>query len=996
MSKTLLEALIKLFAIVIKEDNVTKDERNKVRDVLKNQLNEDLVQSYMVFFDEEVERLGKSPKVKEEMLIDSLCESINQELTKHQMYAILLQLNAVTLADGTITQREKELVEHIRANFKVDTKEFEIIKNFVIAQKKEDFIGDNILVIDAQDKDSSSTYHHLKRKGVNGFISIIYFQDVNSAFIKKVGMTEVFLNGIALPNNHIKAFSEGSSIRGKFETVYYTDLLSVYQSDDKHPQLSLEVKNISYTFKNGHVGLRNISFSERSGKLISIMGASGAGKSTLLNVLNGTTKPTKGEVIINDINIHEHPEHIEGVIGYVPQDDLLLEDLTVFDNLYFAAKLCFSHLSKEEIEQLVEKTLTSIGLYQIKDLKVGSPLEKVISGGQRKRVNIALELLREPSVLFVDEPTSGLSSRDSENIMDLLKELSLNGKVVFVVIHQPSSHIFKMFDRLLILDTGGYQIYYGVPVESVIHFKEAMKMLDSQEGECVTCGNVNPEQVFDIIETKVLDEYGHITKVRKISPEEWAGEYVKLPTPPPIKPVEEKPKSTLHIPNKLAQMAIFIRRDVLSKLANRQYILINLLEAPVLALILAFLVKYSGQEYVFFKNANIPSYIFMSIIVAMFMGLTVSAEEIIKDKKILQREAFLNLSKGSYISSKLLLMFSISAVQTLLFVLIGNTILEIKGMYLIFWAILFSTSCFANLLGLNISSAMNSVVTVYILIPFLLIPQILLSGVVVKFDQLHKVVRNEINVPIIGDLMVSRWALEASLVAQFTDNEFEKKFYPYDKVISETRYNSVYYIPKLETKLLEGFSLMKSENEEEKEKATQNLNLVRAEVEKQLNIVGKDKLPEYTKINTVELNQEMLSSTLDFLKVLKTYNLKKQNKAIAAKDKIVVELQREGVFNELKRNYSNETIEKTVTNALSQQRIIEKKGSLHQIIDPVFLNSEPTNLLDYRTPFYTSNKYFLGLTTATPIFNILAIWIMTLFLILALYNDWLKKLLNLF
>lgn len=996
MSKTLLEALIKLFAIVIKEDDVTKDERNKVRDVLKNQLNEDLVQSYMVFFDKEVDKLNKSPKVEDEVLIDRLCESINQELTKHQMYAILLQLNAVTYADGTITKREEELVEHVRANFKVGADEFDIIKNFVLAQKKEDLKGENILVIDSQGDNPDTSYHHLNRKGVNGFISIIYFSDTNSAFIKKVGMSEVFLNGIALPNNHIKAFSEGSSIRGKFDTVYYSDLLSVYQSADNLPQLSLEVTNISYTFKNGHVGLRNINFSERSGKLISIMGASGAGKSTLLNVLNGTDKPTSGEVVINGINIHEHPDHVEGVVGYVPQDDLLLEDLSVFDNLYFAAKLCFSNLSNEEIEKLVEKTLTSIGLYQIKDLKVGSPLEKVISGGQRKRVNIALELLREPSVLFVDEPTSGLSSRDSENIMDLLKELSLNGKVVFVVIHQPSSHIFKMFDRLLILDTGGFQIYYGIPVESVIHFKEAMKMLDSQDGECVTCGNVNPEQVFDIIESKVLDEYGHLTKVRKISPEEWANEYAKLPSPPSIEPVNEKPKSTLHIPNKLKQMGIFIKRDVLSKLANRQYILINLLEAPVLAVILAFLVKYSGQEYIFSKNANIPSYIFMSIIVAMFMGLTVSAEEIIKDKKILQREAFLNLSKASYISSKLILMFGISAVQTLLFVLIGNSILEIKGMYLIFWAILFSTSSFANLLGLNISSAMNSVVTVYILIPFLLIPQILLSGVVVKFDQLHKAVRNEVDVPLIGDMMVSRWALEASLVAQFTENEFEKKFFQYDKVISETRYKSVYYIPKLETKLMEGYRLMQSEDEEDQQKATQALNLVRTEIEKQLDTIGKDELPEYVKINTVELDQKTLSATLNFLKILKTYNLRKQNNAMTRKDKIIVDLQKQGVYDELKQKHSNETIEKTVTNALSQQRILEKGDRLHQIIDPIFITTSPTNLFDYRTPLYVAKKTFGGITANTPLFNIATVWLMSIFLIIALYRDWLKKLLKLF
>src|SRR5690606_10976686 len=118
------------------------------------------------------------------------------------------------------------------------------------------------------------------------------------------------------------------------------------------------------------------------------------------------------------------------------------------------------------------KMLLTLGLADSRDLKVGNPLEKTISGGQRKRLNIALELIREPSVLFVDEPTSGLSSRDSENIMDLLKELALKGKLVFAVIHQPSSDIFKMFDKLIIMDTGGYPIYYGNPVDSIIYFKK--------------------------------------------------------------------------------------------------------------------------------------------------------------------------------------------------------------------------------------------------------------------------------------------------------------------------------------------------------------------------------------------------------------------------------------------------------------------------------------------------------------------------------------------
>lgn len=996
MSKTLVEVLLQLFAIIVKENNVTNAERNKIVEILKNQLNEELVQKYILFFDEEVEKLTKLASINEEELIDNLCKSVNTELTKHQMYAVLIQMNSATIADGEITKREEELVERVRANFKVDKTNFELIKEFVITEKIENFTNENLFIIDARDDTEDYTYNHLHRPQLDGFIAIIHFPTTNTAFIKKVGSSEVILNGIRLPNSHIKAFTQGSSIRGKFKTIYYSDLASVYQSKTNGTKLSLEVKNISYTFKNGYVGLRNINFSEKSGKLMGIMGASGAGKSTLLNVLNGSDKPTEGEVKINGINIHKNPDAIEGVIGYVPQDDLLLEDLSVFDNLYYAGRLCFSHLTNKELINLVDKTLTSIGLIHIKHLKVGSPLDKVISGGQRKRVNIALELLREPSVLFVDEPTSGLSSRDSENIMDLLKELSLNGKIVFVVIHQPSSHIFKMFDRLLILDTGGFQIYYGFPVESVVHFKNAMKMIDSEEGECSFCGNVNPEQVFDIIETKVLDEYGNQTKQRKVSPEEWTSIYARSPQPQNVEAIPEKPTSTLHLPNLFAQMGIFIKRDVLSKLANRQYLLINLLEAPVIAAILAFIVRYSGAEYEFYKNENIPSYIFMSIIVAMFMGLTVSAEEIIKDKKILQREAFLNLSKGSYISSKLFLMFSISAVQTLLFVLVGNTILEINGMYFIFWAILFTTSCFANLLGLNISSAMNSVVTVYILIPFLLIPQILLSGVVVKYDQLHKFVRNEINVPVIGDIMVSRWALEASLVAQYTDNEFGKTFYNYNKVISDTRYASVYLVPELESKILEGFKQINATSEEEKHKAQQNISLVRAEIEHLVKVIGQDKFPNVHKINVKELDQQILGETLDFLKTFKMYNLRKQNKAMALKDKKIIALQNEGTFYDLQHYNYNENIEKTVTNGLSQQRILEKGGRMHQIIDPIFQSVQPSSYLDYRTPLYVAYKHFMGGTLRTPLFNILAIWAMTLLLITALYNDWLKKIMNMF
>lgn len=226
--------------------------------------------------------------------------------------------------------------------------------------------------------------------------------------------------------------------------------------------------------------------------------------------------------------------------------------------------------------------------------------------------------------------------------MDLLKELSLKGKLVFVVIHQPSSDIFKMFDSLLILDTGGFPIYKGDPIDSIIYFKARIHQANFNESECRTCGNVNPEQVFNIVESQVLDEYGKTTGTRKTSPVEWNA-YFNEYSPSLIKKlrsVKKIPEVSFKIPNPAKQWLIFIKRDILSKLSNTQYLIINFLEAPLLAFFLATLIKYYNVSatnkygYTLLDNDNLPVYIFMSVIVAIFIGLTVSAEELIKDRSI--------------------------------------------------------------------------------------------------------------------------------------------------------------------------------------------------------------------------------------------------------------------------------------------------------------------------------------------------------------------------
>ena len=497
--------------------------------------------------------------------------------------------------DGKLSERQDNLIYYIGQTLNINSKIAKRLKQFVFGVEVSDFCDKNNLIIDDGAQEEYPECKHIIRPDLTGFLAVLYIPQVESYFIKYMGISNIMLNGAVLKSRFIYAFPPGSNIRGsKVRSVYYSEVIGQFKKTEDINKIRLSANDIWVRFKHDRIGLRNIFLNEESGKLIGIMGASGAGKSTLLETLNGKVKPRHGEVLINGINIHKEPKKVEGLVGYVPQDDLLIEELTVYENLFFASKLCFADMNDFEHHTLVTNTLKTLGIFETKDLKVGNPLQKTISGGQRKRLNIALELLREPAILFLDEPTSGLSSRDSENILDLLKELSLKGKLVLTTIHQPSSDIFKMFDHLLLLDVGGYQIYYGDPVDAIVYFRDVVNMIQRDQGSCITCGNVSVEQIFNIIDSKVVNEFGKYTDQRRISPKEWGDHFVKrlLPKIKVENPPARLPVTSFKIPDWTEQFKVFYKRDVLAKLKNTQYLIVNFTEAPLLGLIIGYFIRY--------------------------------------------------------------------------------------------------------------------------------------------------------------------------------------------------------------------------------------------------------------------------------------------------------------------------------------------------------------------------------------------------------------------
>jgi len=1017
MNESMLHSLMKLFAIVasINRESLHVLARNFVESYLSQEFSPQLAEKYLIVFDGYSSDLIKTEAKSEGKKISALsvkilgiCNQIVQELHIRHRFQILLSLiqfakyfEEFSTFDTGFSNAITDAVQTVADGLQIRPEEYANCTAFIIDKFYKVPDKERILVVSDDKNFMFTEIKHVQKDGLEGQIFVLRILRADIYLFQYIGKARLELNNKYVFPRHVYILPRGSAIkRPGISPIYYSDIVSGFLTDSEEDQVDFVVKEVEFRFKNSENGIQPFSYHGKGGDLVGIMGGSGTGKSTLLKVLNGSLGLQSGDIFINGYNLHKEKKDLEGLIGFIPQDDLLLEDLTVFQNLDFNARLCLDGYSLEQRQETVGNVLTDLDLFEARNLKVGTPLHKFISGGQRKRLNIALELIREPYVLFVDEPTSGLSSRDSENVMLLLKEQAMKGKLVMVNIHQPSSDLFKLFDHLIVLDKGGYPIYSGNPVEGIMYFKRLADRVDAGESECDTCGNTNPEEILQIIEDRDVDEYGEFTRQRKTSAIEWYNYYLER-IQSKLKFSADKtdiPENQFKVPSALKQFLIFFKRNLLSKLADRQFMSISLLVAPILALILGYFTKFISGDgndphtYIFSMNENIPAYLFMSVIVALFLGLIISAEEIIKDRRILQRESFLHLSRTAYLLSKIAFLFLLSGLQMFLFVIIGNAILEIKGMTFTYWLVLFVTTCFANVVGLNISDGLKSVVAIYVIVPFLLVPQILLAGVIVKFDKLHYHVASHETVPVIGDLMASRWTYEALVVGQYTNNNYERNFYDLEMRESNVTYDRQFLVPALiqeigdardrylrdpsSEELIEGFETIRS--------GFNSIFLTRA-------------YPGSMRFNQAEFSVSLADSSIDWLQDYRSRLEMSFRKIEREKDDHIRDLRDEmgGTpgFLQFKRDYYNESLADLVLNRVDLHKIVKINNRLIRKMEPVYMYPVFKN---GRAQFYASVKRIGDMYISTVLFNTLALVLMILILYLSLQFSLLRWTLDFF
>ena len=1011
MSEQILKALMQLFALIadIHDDNViTAREKNIVRLFLSRHLNNELVTRYMTMFETSLTKFNSERIVKgslkdlkrtslNAMRILSICEQINIELRQNQKIYLLVQLTDFISMGSEITENALDFLYTVAQAFNIPENEYQNIKSFIMNSLSDCRDLSRILVVDNKIEPENDKIKHHCIPTLKGILLFLHIPSTNTYIMRYAGNDDLYLNGQNIISGQTYIFDSGSSVRGQgINSIYYSEVAGIISQERFGTRIYLDATDVTYEFRNSENGIHNLDFHEESGKLVGIIGGSGVGKSTTLAILNGTLKPDQGEVRINGYDLYDENDrkYLKGVIGFVPQDDLLIEELTVYQNLYYNARLCLSSLADDQLREVVDRTISDLDLEETRDLKVGNPLNKVISGGQRKRVNIALELLRQPTILFVDEPTSGLSSVDSETVMNLLKEQTYKGRLVIINIHQPGSDIYKMFDKIMIIDKGGYQIFYGNPTEAIVYFKTLSNHANPLEDQCVLCGNVNADQILQIVEAKIVDEHGRPTAIRKVTPKEWAQRFRimrNIEEDSIIYERNEIPANKYSIPGYWNQSKIFFIRDFLAKISDRQYLVITILGSPLLALLLSWFLRYDeGSGYRFIENDNIPAYIFMCVITSMFFGLMVSSEEIVRDRKILKRESFLNLSWFSYINSKLMMMFLISAIQTFLFVIIGNSVLGIRDMTFSYWMVLFTISCFANALGLNISSGFNSVITVYIIIPFIIIPQLLFSGVMVKYDRLHKLSwGTQEFVPIIGDMMAARWGFEALAVRQFKDNQYSRHFFRQNAYISQNNFNSL-LIDALATELWRcGKIIEVSANNEvdiyQKEILSENLKIIHYHIKELSEKAGMLPGKWIDNLNERDFKSETQQSSRVFLDSLKRRFNNNVVEGRMQKDSVelsLIALTGKDVLNNMREKYENNRLTNLALDFDNIKKTVKTSGKFVQKMNPGYM--KPSSRAG-RSHFFAPVKIIGSHEIETYNFNLAVIWILTLILYVALY-----------
>lgn len=502
----------------------------------------------------------------------------------------------------------------------------------------------------------------------------------------------------------------------------------------------LKVQGLSKDFVRAGRVVDNIDFSLRRGEMACILGPSGSGKSTLLSMLAGHLEPSIGSIYYNNERLTTSSANLRQHIAFIPREDILDEGLTVGEHVYQASVARRPRLTAPDRRRRVQAVLNFVGLSALSNRRVGRKGERSLSDGERTRLNLALDLTGTSEVFLIDEPISGLASSDAERVIDTLHNMAA-GRIVICSLHRPSQTILNHFSKVMVLNSHGQMAFWGTPGEMKDYFRNsAIELGLHVSREAKAAGGA--EYAFEVMAAPFRRLGNHQLPSADMWQERFEKHLYSRKKQVDITPIEGRsiPQTQCRSVIELWRLfSLWFVRTWLGRLRSRLSLYAMLLEAPVLALLIAGTLRSSGgDEYIFYDSLHICEYLFLSLVLAMFFGLTGSACEIIRDRQLIRRESNYRLFIPGYLLAKVLVLTGIAALQCALYLMVSNAILEIQSMFWPYFGIMVLTAFIGIALSLMVSAIVKTERAALNIVPLLLVPQILLAGALIRFEDMNE------------------------------------------------------------------------------------------------------------------------------------------------------------------------------------------------------------------------------------------------------------------
>ncbi|MCB8998821.1 MAG: ATP-binding cassette domain-containing protein [Bacteroidales bacterium] len=933
-----------------------------------------------------------------------------QNLFLKERFLIILALLEFSEMFFPSNPEYKEEIARLARNLNLDDEDYEEAISFI--SKTYDKKSPDLLILEA-DQNQEDTLEgkwiegHENETGeeesrdifqrIHGRIIFRFFTKFNLLAFKYEGNRKLFLNQkIVFPAFFYSLNYQDQLCFEGLAPIQSSEIARHFKISGNSQKISLKAVDLEFSYGKKQSSVKPFSIYEESGNFIGIIGNNGVGKSTILKLIAGHLLPTRGKIYINDTDLIKDNFRIQSVIGFVSQEDMIFPELSIYENLLFQARLSLGNLSSKLIKERVENIIRKFDLQEIRNFRVQELNNRNLTEYMRKCINLGIEMLRNPMILCLDEALTGLPYSDAKRLMSLLKEEVFAGTLVIMTVNLPTLEIFRFFDSIWLIDHDGYMIYSGEPKSTYSYLNETglipFHLREKHPDE------ISPEEIINLIETRKIDPDGKIGEERLIKPEIWYQAYRKklnAENIPVTKKQKAAPVSVSGIPGIERQILIYFHRNLLQFFSGWRNSLIFLVGMPLIGILLSVVLRNVSAPYFLpGENQFLPLYLFFLVNYMMFAGMLTAAEAIYRERKNLFRDYQDNLSHFSYITSKVLFILILSLIQILLINLSSNAILEIKGLELKYIAVLFAVSSFAVLLSLNLSSAVRNLSSLYLLIPFILIPCMTLTGYLIPFDNYNKFRPADKKIPLVADLIPTRWAYEALVVSHFKDNPFNRNYFRIEFAEYQNKFNREKLLPLLEKVLEESRSLIGEAD------SVPVLNRKLRLLSNEFRLLAeRDEIAPFeyiTALNSRDFDDDIYENAFGYLTYInfqiESSDIEIENMRNRVTQRIIDSLQNEKIENFKNQNHS-EVIEKLVYGKYPEGQVkiygdhVIKSGS------PVFLWPESKT---GRSAFFSAYKRFGDEIYDTLQFNTGVIWILTFLLYLFLVTDSSREVFNIF